>query len=93
MSSNNDQIGANTCVKTDNKKLELSKLSADELILLKAQTNQIKHEHYSIYNQLDESIRIIDSILYNKCEHNWETSYCTMYEGPDRICTKCNLHQ
>ena len=74
---------------------DINKLSKEELIELRNKTVETKYEHYRIFNELNENIKIIERILYNKCNHEWELDFsgCGPHDRPDRICKICNLYR
>lgn len=77
------------------KKLDVKGLTNDELIKLKNHTEKMKWEYYNKFNNLTEQIKYLESIIYKKCDHNWEYDYTASgpYDGPDKICSKCKLYR
>ena len=71
--------------------LPLNALSLDELKII---TNN-KWHYYKLYENADKVIKKYENIIYQKCKHEWQCDYTAsgMYDGPDKICKKCNLYQ
>ena len=78
----------------ENDKFDLDNLSNNQLIELKKNTEKTKWEHYNKFKELDEYIKHLDSIIFKQCGHEWVMDYSATspYDGPDRICKKCNLY-
>lgn len=76
-------------------KQNLDNYSLDDLIKLRDSTTNARWEHYRKFQELEKTIQKIEHRIYTKCEHNWELDYSASgpYDGPDRICTKCNLYR
>jgi hypothetical protein len=77
------------------KKLNVKDLSNEELIKLRNNTEKMKWDHYNKFNNLTEQIKYLESIIYKKCDHNWDYDYSVSgpYDGPDKICSKCKLYR
>ena len=74
---------------------DINKLSKEELIEFRDKTIKTKYEHYRIFNELNKTVKIIETVLYNKCKHEWELDFsgCGPHDGPDKICKICNLYK
>jgi MoaA/NifB/PqqE/SkfB family radical SAM enzyme len=73
---------------------ELSNLSKEELIKLRNDTEKTKWEYYNKFNKLTNQTKYLESIIYKKCDHEWEYDYTASgpYDGPDKICKYCKLY-
>jgi hypothetical protein len=69
-------------------------LSNKELIELRNKTEKIKWDHYNKFNKLTYQIKYLESVIFKKCDHEWELDYSASgpYDGPDKICKKCRLY-
>ena len=54
------------------KKLDVKDLTNDELIKIRNNTEKMKWDHYNKFNNLTEQIKYLESIIYKKCNHNWD---------------------
>ena len=70
-------------------------MDVSEIIKLHKLKVQEKWEYYKKFQDMDNIIKDLEYEIYNKCKHEWELDYSASgpYDGPDRICKKCNLYK
>jgi len=74
---------------------EINSVSLTDLIHLRDKTSKERWEHLRKFEELQKKISKIEKEIYQKCDHKWYLDYGASgpYDGPDRICSVCNLYK